>query len=233
MTAEELMDELAADPEWVAGRERDDRERERRAAEHEAAAAPLKAALAAGGLEVDSVADLYNQRMNYSAVVPQLIEWFPRIDDPVVKETVARALTVRWARPHAARIMLDELRQLRDSKHRSLRFAVANALSEVADDSVFDEVVALIRDHEYSVAERGALARALANMQENRERAIHLLRELLAEDVGPHAVIGLGELRADEASGDVERFTNHERAWVRDAAKKALRKLDAGRVGQR
>ena len=125
-------------------------------------------------------------------------------------------------------MMLDELRRLRDSEDRSLRFAVANALSEVADDSVFNEVVELARDRRYGWEERGVLAQALANMRDERERAIAVLRELLTDDdaVAINAVIALGELRAEEARAEIEPFLEHEEAWVRQEAKKALRKLD-------
>lgn len=232
-TAEELMAELEGDAEWVARRDERERERQQRVEGNKRDEAPLRSELAQLGFEVDSVADLYNRRMNYEAAVPILLERFPRIENPAVKESVARALTVRWARPQAAPVMLEELGRLRDSEDRSLRFAVANALAEVADDSLFDEVVKLARDGRYSLADRGVLMRALANMRDERKRAIEVLRELLAEDVAPHAVTALGELRAEEARVEIEPFLEHEEAWVRQEAKKALRKLDSAARGRR
>lgn len=226
VTAEELMAQLEADPEWVARRDERERFRQRRTAGYDRAAAPLKAELAAAGFEVDSVADLYNERRNYEAAVPILLRWLPRIEHSSVKESVVRALTVKWARPEAAPVMLEELRRLRDSSDRSLRFAVANALSEVADDSVFDEVVELARDRRYSDGERGVLVLALANMRERRKDAIEVLRELLSDDVAPHAVTALGELRAKEARGEIEPFLEHPETSVRKEAGKAIKKID-------
>jgi HEAT repeat protein len=221
------MAELEADSEWVADRDERERERQRRVERNRRDEAPLRAALAEQGFKVDSVADLYNQRMNYEAAVPTLLEWFPRVENPAVKESVARALTVRWARPEAAPMMIEELRRLRGSDEEGgLRFAVANALSEVADDEVFSEVVELARDHSYPVADRGVLVLALSNMREQRERAIEVLRTLLEEDVAPHALAALGDLRATEARPEIEPFLEHEESWIRQEAKKALRKLD-------
>lgn len=227
MTAAEAIAVLESDPEWVAAREREDREREQRIGAYDRAAEPLKAELASAGFPVDSIADLYNKRMDYEAVVPILLEWFPRIDEPRVKASVARALTVRWARPQAAPLMVEEMRGLRGSAEAGLRFAVANALSEVADDSVFEDVVELARDPGYPVGDRGVLVLALGRMVEHRDTAVGVLRELLSEDVGPHAVIALGELGATEARSDIERFLEHREGWVRKEARKVLRKLDA------
>lgn len=232
MTAKETQQILESDPDWVAAHEREDRERQRRIAEYDRAAAPLKAELAEAGFEVESIADLYNQRMNYEAAIPILLDWFPRIEDRNVKESVARALTVRWARPEAAPMMVAELQRLGDAEEdRSLRFAAANALSEVADDSVFEEVVELARDPRYGWEERGVLAQALANMREQREQAIEVLRDLLADEeaVAINAVIALGDLRAEEARAEIEPFLEDDEAWVRREAEKALKKLDTAR----
>ena len=220
------MSQLEADPEWVARRDERERFRQRRTADYDRAAAPLKAELAEAGFEVESIADLYGERRTYRAAVPILLRWLPRIEHSAVKESVVRALTVKWAHPQAAPVMLEELRRLRESSDRSLRFAVANALTEVADDSVFDDVVALARDRRYSVGERGLLTLALANMRERREGAIQVLRQLLCDDVAPHAVTALGELHAEEARAEIEPFLEHPAASVRKEAKKAIKKID-------
>lgn len=228
VTAEEFKADLEANPEWVAARDREEGERQRIVQRNKVDSAPIMEELARAGHPVEWIADLYNQRMNYKSVIPILLKWFPRIENPDVKEDVARALTVRWARPEAAPMMLAELHALRDSDEdrSSLRFAVANALTEVADDSVYNEVVALVRDQRYPIGDRGLLLLALANMRANREPAIRVLRGFLTEDVAPHAVSALGELRATDARAEIEPFLEHEESWVRGEAKKALRKLD-------
>jgi hypothetical protein len=118
-TAEELMAELEADPEWVARRDERERFRRRRMAGYDRAAAPLKAELAAAGFDVESVADLYNERRHYEAAVPILLRWLPRIEHSAVKKSVVRALTVEWARPEAAPVMVEELRRLSDGRQRA------------------------------------------------------------------------------------------------------------------
>lgn len=225
MTAAELMAELEGDPEWVAGREQEDREREGRMEVYDRAAALLRGELAQAGFEVESIDDLRHRGGNYEAAIPILLEWLPRTDDADVKESIVRNLTVQWAKPRAAPLLVDEFRRAGDASHEmGLRWAIGNALAEVADDSVFEEVAVLAKDPRWGRS-REMLALALANMKD--PRAVKVLRDLLAdEEVAGHAVIGLGKLRAKEARAGIEPFLEHSKKWVRDEAKKALKKID-------
>lgn len=227
MTAAELMAELEADPEWRAERDQQDREHQRRTEENRRDAAPVVADLAAAGFEVDAIADLFNRKMSYEAAVPVLLDWLPKIENPRVKGDIVRALTVSWARPQAARPLIAELRKVDDPSGTGLRWTIANALAEVADDSVFAESAELARDRSFGRA-REMLMLALANMHNKREQAIEVLRALLADqEVAGHAVIALGKIKASEARAAIEPFTDHSESWVREEAKKALARIGA------
>jgi len=226
VTAEELMAELEADPEWVARRDAREQERQRRIEEYDRVAAPLKAELAKAGFEVESVADLYNKPFDYREAIPILLEWLPRIENRDVKESVVRALTVKWAKPDAAPVLVEEFRRAEDSSELGLRWAIGNALAEVADDSVFEETAALAEDRRFGRS-REMVALALGNMKD--PRAVEILRGLLAdEDVAGHAVIALGKLRAEETRVDIEPFLKHPKAWVRKEASRALKRSTRG-----
>lgn len=95
VTAEELIAELEGDSEWVARRDQRERERQRAVETNRRDAAPIVRDLAEAGFEVEWIADLHNERLNYETAIPILLEWFPRIENPDVKEDIARALTVR------------------------------------------------------------------------------------------------------------------------------------------
>lgn len=225
MTAAEFAAQ-PKDPKLVAAQKRKLQEIEARAAQNRRDSKPVRDELAALGFEVESVADLYNGRMHYEVAVPVLLKWLPKTRNPWVEQELVRALTVRWARPEAAPMVLRRLRELRNTDEDSLRFAYANALSEVADYSVFTEVAELARDKHYSKAERGCFYLGLSNVGANRDAAVALLREELRGDIPAHAITALGNLRAIQARGETEPFVEHEDAWVRNEAKKALRKLD-------
>lgn len=77
-------------------------ERLARIAQNRLDAAPVIEALRDRGLAIDSVADLFNMKMNYRRAVPVLIEWLPVVTNDDVKSDIVRALSVEWAKGTAA-----------------------------------------------------------------------------------------------------------------------------------
>jgi HEAT repeat protein len=223
VTAAELLARLEADPEWVRRRDEKACARRQRSEVNRRDAEPLIKALGDAGFNVASVAELYETNSHYEDAVPVLIEWLPRIENPFVKESIARALTLEHADPLRARILVDEFRRANGPKEAALRWAIANALSMAADDSVFDEMVELVEDRRWGKA-REMITLGLGNMQD--PRAIGVLRNLLAdEQVAGHAIMALGRLGASEALPDVEPFAHHSKAWVRHEAEKTIEKI--------
>lgn len=202
----------------------DEADRKARVAVIRKASEPILAELAQAGVQAQSLSDLINTSIDYQSAVPLLIEWLPRTGHRAVKEMLARALTVKWARPEAAQPLIAEFLLASETKEPGLKWAIGNALSVVADASVFDEIVELVRDKGHGRA-RQMLAVALGNMKE--PRAVGVLIELLDdEQVAGHALMGLRKMAPPEARSAIERFVDHPRTWVRNEAKKALTKLD-------
>jgi hypothetical protein len=97
------------------------------------------------GLPVTDLWELVNARTQYKAAIPVLIDWLRNIeqrvpgpDRPGVREGLVRALSVPAARPGAAPALVEEFRRASDPSETGLGWVVGNALSVVADDSVFD-----------------------------------------------------------------------------------------------
>jgi hypothetical protein len=115
ISAGELMSRLQSDPEWVrenAKREAQHRARvEQRRQELRPEETPLLAELAAVGINVDSIWDLVNAKWPYQAAIPVLSAHLQRARHPVLREGIARALTVPEARGIAGRIILAELQR--------------------------------------------------------------------------------------------------------------------------
>jgi hypothetical protein len=224
-TAEELMAELEADPDWVARRDLRESERQRTTQANRRAAAPVVAELRDAGFEIDSIADLHNRRMSYRGAIPILLRWLPQIDNPAIKEDIVRSLTVKWAKPQAGPLLVDEFRRVDDfGQELGLRWAIGNALAEVSDDSVFESIADLASDPVWGRS-REMVTLALGNM--NDPRAVEVLRRLLHDEVvAGYAVMALGKLGARDARSDIERLLDHPTAWVRRQAKQALAKID-------
>lgn len=126
------------------------------------------------------------------------------------------------AEPLAARPLIDEFQKSRDTDGAGLNWTIANALAVVADDSVFEDIRALVSDKRLGKA-REMLVLAFGNMK--NPNAVSLLVDLLDDDeVLGHAVMALGRVGPPSmVRPRLERLASeHPQAWIRKEAKKAL-----------
>ncbi|MBM3925835.1 MAG: HEAT repeat domain-containing protein [SAR202 cluster bacterium] len=189
-------------------------------AEAKEAAAPLLRELADIGVNVESIWDLVNYNFDYRQAVPILIDWLPRMQNIRVREAIVRALTVKFASPAAIYPLLIEF----ECGSEFIKWEVGNALAEVADKSVFDDILRLVKEPQHGTA-RQELIISLGRLKD--KRAIPTLVNLLRDpDVQGHAINALRLLSATEARSAIEPFLAHEKAWIRREAKSALGKFD-------
>jgi HEAT repeat protein len=192
----------------------------------------LAGELRRAGVPVSDLWQLVNAKTQYRAAIPVLIDWLRGIDErvpapdrPKLREGLVRALSVPAARPAATRVLIEEFRRAQDPSGLGYRWVVGNALSIVADDSVLDELAALVSDRSYGKA-RQMLVLGLARSKDTR--VVPLLTGLLGdEDVVAHAVTALRKLRPPGVRPAIERLLDHPQALVRREAKKALARLPA------
>ena len=224
VTAAELSRQVHQDPAYVARMKEAAEERDASIQEHRRQAAPIIEELYNAGFDVQSLDELRRSGMRYTAAIPILIKWLPRISDADLKDSIVRTLSVSWAK-QAAPALIEEFRNAPDTPpgETTRKWAIGNALSIVANDSVFTEIVDLVQDKRHA-RDREMLAFALGNKA--NEKAVSLLIELLEDDeVAGHAIVALGKLKAKRAEQYIEQFTSHPKAWVRREAKKALKKI--------
>jgi hypothetical protein len=193
-------------------------------AQNKVASIPILLDLAQAGFEIEWVSDLYVKRFNYKAAIPILLKWLPLMDNKNVKEDIVRSLTVKWAKPIAAAPLIRELQNILKESDTGLAWAIGNALSIVADDCVFEEIVELVQNTQYGKA-REMLAVSLGNMKNPHAEDI-LLDLLNDEEVAGHAIMALGRLKSKEARPAIERFLSHKKSWIRQEAKRAIGKID-------
>lgn len=230
--ANELRAKLREDPFYLArwsGDEEEIRRIQQAMDEFKQAAAPVFEDLAQAGYPLDRLSDLYRNKTyanksSYQRAVPILLRWLPQIDDLRVKSEIVSILSVKWAKPTAALTLIDEFLRAPDYEVSSYKWAIGNALSVVADDSVFEEIVDLAYGKHHGKA-REMVVVALGNM--SNPRSVDLLLNLLKDDeVSGYAIIALGKLKAKESKKYIEPFLNHPKAWIRKEAKRALSKID-------
>jgi hypothetical protein len=187
------------------------------------ASVPILADLAQLGIRIESLSVLVNKTIDYRIAVPLLLRWLPQVSNMDVKETIVRALTVKWAKGVAAQPLVEEFRKAPEAEALGLKWAIANALSVVADDSVFGDLTELVRDKRHGRA-REMLVVAFGNMKD--PGAVDILIGLLNdEQVAGHALIALRKLAPLQAQSAVERFLDHPKDWIRNEARRALNEI--------
>ncbi len=109
-------------------------------------------------IPVRSISNLINTLDNYPVAIPILVKHLRMAKHPVVVECLARDLTMKEARGPQARQILEKLQRLDFLEstpavpHSQARWALANALVVVGDESMVEEIKALIADPRYADA---------------------------------------------------------------------------------
>lgn len=139
---------------------------------------PVLADLAKSGFQLEYLEELFCKRFNNKSTVPVLLKWLPLVDNLAVKEVIVRALSVSWAKPIAQKPLLVEFNKLINNSETEIKWAIANALSIVATDESYNEIVNLLQDPRSGSA-REMLTLALGNMK--NPQAEDILIDLLIE----------------------------------------------------
>lgn len=221
-SAAELMADLQRDPAFLA------REHERKGKQGEAvseyrqAASELLKELSAEGFSVETVGELRHRQIEYQRAIPLLLRWLPRVSNPHVKEDIVRTLSVPWARPTAARALLEEFE--RPDAPAPLKWAIGNGLEVVADGSVVPDLLRIVRERRHGKA-REMVVLALANAK-GHAGVIETLIDLLDDsEVAVQATIALGKLGAAAARPHLEAVSKSAKGLLKKEAKRALEKL--------
>ena len=230
ITAKELMDQLMQDPDYVAKLREDERKQQQNRTNYHNAAEGVLNDLRDIGYDLETVGELVYQfgrtHTPYNDAIPVLMRWLPQVSYISLRDDIIRTLSVPWAKPAATRLMIEQFYREETSfaSTAGLRWTVGNALEVIADDSVFEDLIKIVKNREFG-RDREMVALALGKMKD--PKAIDILIELLNdEDVVGHAIMAIGKLKAQKARPHIERFLNHRKTWIRNEAKKAIKRID-------
>lgn len=192
-TAAEIAAELEKDPEYIAMRTRKEQELAAREAMLREDEQPLVSALRDVGLDVDSVWDLVNTSIAYPEAIPTLLEHLQRPYHPTTREGIARALTVRSAKGIAWNVLLREFLKENDRTTLGPKWAMANALSYIAEKSNVDTILELVQDKQHG-GNRSIIVDRLPRFPE--PRVVQVLEQLTHdEEVSVRAEKALNKIR--------------------------------------
>jgi hypothetical protein len=210
-------------------------------------AAPILSELAGLGYDIDTLDDLRHQGKPWKSALPTLLRWLPKIDDPCVKDSIVRCLSVPWVGNNATAQLIEEfrryapilpspptvwvdnkMRELSDEEIKAVPFfhlawAIGNALSIVGVSGFEGQIIELCRNTKYGMA-RQMLVLSLGRLgvSEAEETAVQLLRD---EGVQLHAIGALGRMKSKRALFELERLVADKRPAVRKEARKAITKI--------
>jgi hypothetical protein len=146
-TAQEWQEVLLSCPEWVAQDAAREAKRQAAEAQFRIEEGSIIVDLAKAGFTVGSVWDLVNTGASYPAAIPVLLEHLKRQYHNRIRNGIIRALTVREARMIANQDILYELQREQDLENR---WALANALTVVADQHDIPAIMHLLADPAYA-----------------------------------------------------------------------------------
>ena len=181
--------------------------------------------LRSAGLCVDSVYDLVNRRIDYRSAIAVLVGLLGEVREPRLKEGIVRALTTRWAVGLANRAMLSEFEanEANTPIDASVKWAIGNAISEIAETNDLDTVERLIKNTKHGKA-RQMLAMALARIGGERAEDI-LLKVANDSDMTGHCIIALGRMKSRRALGVLRVLERSDNAWWRKEARSAIKEI--------
>lgn len=179
ITAEQLMAELANDPDYQRRVEELDAPRRERVKFLLKSEGPLVKALNRAGAQISSIDELVNSNDKYPELVPILLEHLDRDYPLEIRMAIARALAVPGARIGWKRLVqqFNEEPPVESSGDlNEFKWALHLAIAAAADESVLDELITLVVDRRRHGESRSVFIDALARM--NDPRAAALLEEL-------------------------------------------------------
>lgn len=202
MTAGELMDQLANDPEFQARKRAEEEKRVARRRELNLAQRPLVADLEEVGAPVtESVYDLVNTSEPYPQALPVLVRHLEAGGyPPVIMEGIGRALSVRDSVVFWDRLV----ERYRNSRCEGELTGMALALSACMDKAHIDDVIGLLTD-ESGGSDRIFFIEPLVRRGGERGRAV-------VEGLVDDPVVG------KEATAYVERRRKRQERKARKAA---------------
>jgi HEAT repeat protein len=176
------------------------------------------------GYAVDSVYDLVRIKTPYKTAIPILLKWLPRVNASDAKENIIDRLAVPYAKPGVARPLIEEFLKAPDVPEPKYKMRIAEALRIIADEEVYDDMVAILRDKRHG-GYRTSIAEALGHMK--NPGAVDVLIEMLSdEEIGGHAIAGLRALKDPKARPFLEPFLTHKEYWWRKEAAAAIKAID-------
>lgn len=196
----------------------------------------LQSELSALGYGFTSIWDFVNSKDVYRSALPVLLKYLPLIEDGNTKEGIIRALTIRGYM-NASQLLIKEYKKTSDA---GIKWVIGNALNQIAKGFTADDIIALLESQALPTSFRklanneikdpkvSAVETLLWSLGRTKDRkALPVLKQYLTiDDLAGHALEGLKNFSDASLIEHVKPLLQHDKKWVRDKAKRFIKKLE-------
>ena len=183
----------------------------------------IKIELQKVGISITDIYDLVNTNKRYTAGIPVLLDLM-KGEFINIRETegVVRALGVKEAIGKASPILIAEYNKA-PKVLSSYRWAIGNTICTTITEEDIESILQIVQDKENGMS-RQMFVVALGKIKS--ENAEDVLIKLLDDDeVVPHALQALGQMKSRKAKERISSLTNHPRPLIKKEAQKTLKRI--------
>ncbi len=182
------------------------------------------------GFKVSDLFDLVNFKQTEFGYINILLNLLDsdKISDPIIKDGIIRAVTVRKAKGIAEEKLLEYYQNLKTEKEKELiGWSVGNWFEYLYADTYFDQIKKISTDKNNGMS-RQMFVLALGKTKKHKLEAEKLLLELTFDkEVILHAIAGLGKLKLGSSIERLSELTTDKNKTIKKEAIKSLKKITA------
>ena len=180
------------------------------------------------GFKVSGLFDLVNFKQTDFGYINLLLILLDseKVTDPIIKDGIIRAITVRKAKGIAEVKLLEYYHSLKIEKEKEIiGWSIGNWFEYIYSDAYYNQIKEISKDKNNGMS-RQMFVMALGKTKKYKSDAEKLLLELTFDnEVVLHAIAGLGNLKLGSSTDRLTELTNDKNKTIKKEAKKALKKI--------
>jgi len=182
------------------------------------------------GFKVSDLFDLINFKQTEFGYINLLLNLLDseKVTDPIMKDGIIRAITVKKAKGIAEKKLLEYYNCLTTEREKELiGWSIGNWFEHLYSESYFDQIMKISANKKNGMS-RQMFVLALGKTKNHKSDAEKLLLELTFDkDVALHAIISLGKLKSKKSIKRLTELINDKNKTIKKEANKALNKITA------
>lgn len=182
------------------------------------------------GFKISDLFDLINFKQTEFGYINILLNLLDseKVTDPIMKDGIIRAITVKKAKGIAEKKLLEYYNSLTTKREKELiGWSIGNWFEHLYSDSYFDQIKKISTDKNNGMS-RQMFVMAIGKTKKHKPEAEKLLLDLTFDkEVVLHAISSLGKLKSKESIERLTELANDKNKTIKKEANKVLKKITA------